>query len=55
MVEDEKESEVDLSDFVSERPQNMGIVVNSYRTLRIREGQEEMVIKVINLLSKKGR
>ena len=53
MVEDEKESEVDLSDFVSERPKDMGIMVHSYRTLKIREGQEEMVIKVMNSLSKK--
>ena len=54
MLGEEEEEEVEfvsgfLSEFVSERPPNMDIVVQSYHALGEREEDEEMVIKVIHL------
>ena len=52
-VEEENESEVDLSDFVSEKPKDMRIKVHSYRALKDREedGEEDDKVSCLNMLT----
>ena len=48
-AEEENESEVDISDYVSERPKDMRITVHSYRALkdRIEEGEEDNKVSLL--------